>query len=80
MTTTCRRIRRIRVNNNLEQNLKRILSSNAGVSPFRLATPINEMKLSKDYRRIAQEVSDCGGYTGHCSCLNNACMMCTAFH
>lgn len=80
MTTTCKRIRRIRVNSNLDKNLQRILRTHMGVKPLSLSLPISEMNLSKDYRSIAQEVSDCGGYTGHCSCLNNACMMCTAFH
>lgn len=77
--TCCNRIVRIRANNNLDKNLQRVLAV-GGTNSMRFSKPISEMKLSRDYKRIAKEIYDCGGYTGHCSCLNNACMMCTAFH
>ncbi len=79
-TRTRTRTRRIRMNKNLESHINHILNRNNGLCPVGLASPVEEMKLSKDYRSIAKEISDCGGYSGHCGCLNNACMMCTAFH
>lgn len=42
--------------------------------------PLERMVLSKDYHRIATVMEECGGYTGHCGCLNNACMLCTCNH
>lgn len=80
MTTTCKRSRRIRINRRFETNVDFIINKPRRLCPLNFRIPIEEMKLSKDYRSIAKEIIDCGGYSGHCGCLNNACMMCTAFH
>ncbi len=80
MTTAVKRKRTILVNKNLEKNLSHILISSDKKVSLRFVKPVEEMQLSRDYRKIAKEISDCGGYSGHCGCLNNACMMCTAFH
>jgi hypothetical protein len=73
MTTKCK-------NKSIDKNVKKVLSRTDDLCVVEFSSLLSEMKLSKDYRSIAKEISDCGGYSGHCGCLNNACMMCTAFH
>lgn len=71
----------IRVNANLNSTLHDVLNqNNRDVRPVVFCVPVEKMCLSRDYRSKAKEMSECGGYSGHCSCLNNACMMCTSLH
>ena len=46
-----------------------------------LAFTVNpkEMKLRNDYD-YNEVMSDCSGWSGHCPCSNNPCMVCSSAH
>lgn len=47
---------------------------------LKFGTPRHRLSLHRKFKRLVVSADGCGGYTGHCSCLNNPCKMCTNLH
>ena len=45
-----------------------------------LLKPRTQLALHRELQHYAASSDGCGGYTGHCSCLNNPCMICSNAH
>lgn len=45
-----------------------------------LLKPQAQLSLHTELQHYAASSDGCGGYTGHCSCLNNPCMICSNAH
>ena len=45
-----------------------------------LIKPQCQLSLHRELQHYAASSDGCGGYTGHCSCTNNPCMICSNAH
>ena len=44
------------------------------------SAPKQTFRLHGKFKRLVISSDGCRGYTGHCSCLNNPCKICSNMH
>ena len=69
------------MNKIIDNIIDSILGSNV-TSPVvvQLAKPQSQLSLHRELKQYAASSDGCRGYSGHCSCLNNPCMICSNAH
>lgn len=45
-----------------------------------LAKPQSQLSLHRELQHYAASPDGCSGYSGHCPCANNPCMICSNAH
>lgn len=68
--------------NKIIDNIINSIIGSDSISPVvvKLAIPQSQLSLHRELQHYAASSDGCGGYTGHCSCLNNPCMICSNAH
>lgn len=68
--------------NKIIDNIINSILGSSSTSPVvvKLARPQSQLALHRELQHYAASSDGCGGYTGHCSCLNNPCMICSNAH
>ena len=68
--------------NKIIDNIINSIIGSDSMSPIvvKLAIPQSHLSLHRGLLHYAASSDGCGGYTGHCSCLNNPCMICSNAH
>lgn len=69
------------MNNILEDIISIVMNTNS-TSPLalQLAKPQSQLNLHRELQHYAASSDGCSGYSGHCSCSNNPCMICSSAH
>lgn len=68
--------------NKIIDNIINSILGSTSTSPVvvKLSIPASQLSLHRELQHNAASSDGCGGYTGHCSCLNNPCMICSNAH
>ena len=68
--------------NNIIENIINSIIGSDSASPIsvKLAIPQSQLSLHNELQHYAASSDGCGGYTGHCPCANNPCMICSSAH
>lgn len=68
--------------NKIIDNIINSILGSSSTSPVvvKLARHQSQLSLHRELQHYAASSDGCGGYTGHCSCLNNPCMICSNAH
>lgn len=65
----------------IKKTIKAVLDSDKRKACMvRLAIPASQLTLHRDFEHFSASSDGCSGWSGHCSCTNNPCMICSNAH